>query len=198
MALLPEDHVLPEIYYTAERAKQYDQNSRMQKIQRDMTLRALEILEVRPPAMFLDIGCGTGHSMQAVIESGFEVKGIDIAEPMLSIASRKGLDVYKADFTQEIPFKSEFFDFVISVSTLQWVFHGFKPRVILEKVRKMGLEIYRVLKPEGRFVFQFYPKNTEQLNLAGKTFQKAKFQVMKIIDDPTIPKRRKIFLLCSK
>ena len=198
MALLPEDHVLPEIYYTEETARQYDRSSRIKKIQRDMTIRALEILEIDPPALFLDLGCGTGYSMQAIIEEGFEVRGIDIAEHMLSIAEEKGLEVYKADFTQKIPFPSNTFDFVISISTLQWIFHGFKPRDILGKVRKAGTEIYRVLKPKGKGIFQFYPKSSEQLDLAGKIFKEAKFRVTIIIDDPDIPKRRKIFLLCSK
>ncbi|MFX1298170.1 MAG: class I SAM-dependent methyltransferase, partial [Promethearchaeota archaeon] len=92
VALLPEDHVLPEIYYTKERAKQYEQNSRMQRIQREMTQRALEILDVKPPALFLDVGCGTGISMQVAKEEGFEIIGVDIAEPMLTIAQQKGLD----------------------------------------------------------------------------------------------------------
>lgn len=198
MALLPEDYVLPEVYYTEERAKQYDQNSRIRKIQREMTLRAIEILEVEAPAKFLDIGCGTGHSMRALIEKDFQVKGVDIAEPMLSIARKKGLDVFKADFTNRIPFDSEVFDYVISISTLQWVFHGFKPEIILEKGKKTAAEIKRVLKPKGRAIIQFYPKSTEQLDLAGRIFRKTKFQVTKIIDDPKIPKLRKIYLLCSK
>ncbi|NVM53229.1 MAG: class I SAM-dependent methyltransferase [Candidatus Helarchaeota archaeon] len=198
MALLPEDHVLPEVYYSEERAKQYDQNTRIRKIQREMTLRALEILEVRPPAIFLDVGCGTGLSMQVLKEKGFEGKGIDIAEPMLSIARQKGLDVRKANFTIKIPWESNYFDYIISISTLQWIFHGFRPEVILEKGKKTAAEIYRVLKPEGRAIIQFYPKNKEQFELAGRLFRKAKFQVMKIIDDPNIPKRRKTFLLCVK
>lgn len=198
MALLPEDNVLPEIYYTEERAKHYDQNTRIRKIQREMTLRALEILDVNPPGLFLDVGCGTGLSMQVLKERGFGVIGIDIAEPMLNIAKQKGLEVHKADFTIKIPWDSHHFDFVISISTLQWIFHGFKPEVILEKGRTTAAEIYRVLKPEGRAIIQFYPKNEEQVKLAGKLFKKAKFHIIKIIDDPNIPKRRKIFLSCSK
>ncbi|MFX1295302.1 MAG: class I SAM-dependent methyltransferase [Promethearchaeota archaeon] len=198
MALLPEDYVLPEVYYTEELAKQYEKNSRIQKIQREMTFRALEILEIQPPAQFLDLGCGTGISMQVVKEEGFAVKGIDIADSMLMIARQKGLNVYKADFTIKIPFESNFFDFIISISTLQWIFHGFKPEVIFEKVKKTATEIYRVLNPVGKAIFQFYPKNDKQLELAGRIFKKAKFRVLKIIDDANISKRRKIFLLCLK
>ena len=195
--MLPEDYILPELYYTEERAKQYDQNTRSQKIQQEMTRRALEILEVTPPAQFLDLGCGTGISMQVIREAGFEGMGIDIAEPMLAIARQKGLKVFKADFTIQIPFDSNFFDFIISISTLQWIFHGFKPAAILEKGKSTVAEIYRVLKPQGVAIIQFYPQNEDQLTLAGKILKK-KFQVMKIIDDPNIPKRKKIFLLCSK
>lgn len=197
MALLPEDFILPEVYYTEERARLYEQNSRIQKIQREMTQRALEILKITPPALFLDIGCGTGISMQVLKETGFEVIGIDIAEPMLAIARQKGLKVFKADFTVQIPFDSNYFDFIISISTLQWIFQGFKPNIILEKGKTTVAEMFRVLKPQGVAIIQFYPKNEEQLVLAGKILRK-KFQVTKIIDDPDIPKRKKIFLLCSK
>lgn len=198
MSLLPEDYILPEIFYTDERAKHYEQNTRIQKIQREMTLRALEILKIEPPAIFLDLGCGTGISMEVLRQAGFEGKGIDIADSMLNIARQKGFNVYKADFTIEIPFNSNFFDFIISISTLQWIFHGFKPKIILEKGNKTATEVYRVLKPGAHAIFQFYPKNNEQLELAGKIFKKAKFQVIKVIDNPKIPKRRKIFLLCFK
>ena len=98
----------------------------------------------------------------------------------------------------EIPFDSSVFDAVISISTLQWIFHGFKPERILERIRATTLEIYRVVKEEGKAVFQFYPKGPLQLDLAGRSFLKAGFQVTKVIDDPKIPKLRKIFLLCSK
>ncbi|MHA1648866.1 MAG: class I SAM-dependent methyltransferase [Candidatus Helarchaeota archaeon] len=198
MSFLPEDHVLPEIYYTKERAEQYERNTRIRKIQREMTLRALEILQVQPPALVLDLGCGTGISMEVLIEKGYDVKGIDIAEPMLAIAAKKGLDVYKADFTLEIPFESNFFDFIISISTLQWIFHGFNPESILEKGKKTAAESYRVLKSGGHAIFQFYPKNSAQLKLAGRIFVKAGFRVLEIIDDPDIPKRKKIYLLCRK
>ena len=197
MALLPEDYILPELYYTEERAKQYEQNSRIQKIQREMTQRALEILNKTPPALYLDVGCGTGISMQVLREAGFGGIGIDIAEPMLAIARQKGLKVFKADFTIQIPFDSNYFDYIISISTLQWIFHGFKPATILEKGKNTVAEMYRVLKPQGVAIIQFYPQNEDQLTLAGKILKK-KFHVMKIIDDPNIPKRKKIFLLCSK
>ena len=197
MALLPEDYILPELYYTEERAKQYEQNSRIQKIQREMTQRALEILNITPPAIFLDVGCGTGISMQVLKEARFEGMGIDIAEPMLAIARQKGFNVVKADFTIQIPFDSNYFDLIISISTLQWIFHGFKPAAILEKGKTTVAEMSRVLKPQGVAIIQFYPQNEDQLTLAGKILKK-KFHVMKIIDDPNIPKRKKIFLLCSK
>ncbi|MHA1277022.1 MAG: class I SAM-dependent methyltransferase [Candidatus Helarchaeota archaeon] len=198
MALLPEDYALPEVYYTEERAKQYDQNSRIQKIQREMTLRALEILELDAPALILDLGCGTGISMQTLVEVGHTVKGIDIAKPMLTIARNRGLDVIYGDFTVQIPFETNFFDYVISISTLQWIFHGFRPKIIYEKGRQAATEVSRVLKEKGKAIFQFYPKNEAQLDLAGRIFKKAHFQVIKIIDEPNIPKRKKVFLLCQK
>jgi 18S rRNA (guanine1575-N7)-methyltransferase len=198
LALLPEDFIVPEIYYTEDRAKQYEKNSRIQKIQKEMTYRALELIKISPPALILDIGCGTGISMQVLKTEGYEVKGVDIAEPMLMIARAKGLDVLRADFTVEIPFEPGFFDCIISISTLQWIFHGFKPSEIYEKIRRTTKEIKRVLKADGKAIFQFYPKNDKQLDLAGRIFKNEDFKVVKIIDNPNIPKRRKVYLLCRK
>ena len=107
MALLPEDFILPEVYYTEERAKHYEANTRIQRIQREMTQRALEIIEIQPPALYLDLGCGTGLSMELLRELKYQGWGIDIAEPMLAIARQKGLDVMNADFTRRIPFDSQ-------------------------------------------------------------------------------------------
>ncbi len=62
-------------------------STRNQQIQRDMTYRALELLNLPPdqPAYLLDIGCGSGLSGEILDEEGFIWAGVDIAPSMLGV-----------------------------------------------------------------------------------------------------------------
>jgi hypothetical protein len=58
---------------------------------------------------------------------------------------------------------------------------------------------FEILKPGSRAVFQFYPKNNFIMDYVGKTFiDSTDFHGNFIIDNPTNPKRRKIFLFLIK
>jgi protein-L-isoaspartate O-methyltransferase len=50
----------------------------MKKVQEELTLKVVELLEIKPPAKVLDLGCGVGFSTNLLREVGFEVVGIDI------------------------------------------------------------------------------------------------------------------------
>ncbi len=57
------------------------------EIQSNMTSRALELLsldEDGPPALILDLGCGSGLSGECIEEHGHHWVGVDISEAMLS------------------------------------------------------------------------------------------------------------------
>lgn len=64
-------------------------SSRNQQIQRDMTYRALELLNLPPdqPAFLLDIGCGSGLSGEILDEEGYIWAGVDIAPSMLGLCA---------------------------------------------------------------------------------------------------------------
>ncbi len=49
-------------------------------------LAAAQILGVRPPARLLDAGCGFGRHAVPLAEAGFEVVGVDWADPLLTRA----------------------------------------------------------------------------------------------------------------
>ena len=93
----------------------------------------------------LDIGCGTGSQLFADRAHGsyFRMVGLDLSLGMLNQAKNKdtGIPWVQADAAR-LPLKKGSFDFVTS----QFSFHH-----IREKER-MILEIFRVLRPEGRFV----------------------------------------------
>ena len=60
-------------------------SSRIQQIQSELALRALELLNLPPdePAFLLDIGCGSGLSGEILEEQGHTWVGVDIAPSML-------------------------------------------------------------------------------------------------------------------
>lgn len=71
---IPELTNPPELFYNEKESKKYHMNSRIDRIQREITERCLELLPVREKReMILDIGCGSGISTEAIdnyIESG--------------------------------------------------------------------------------------------------------------------------------
>jgi len=188
-------YVIPESYFSKEAAEHYDRSPRMKKVQRELTERAIELLGLSK-GKILDVGCGTGLSTTVLEERGFKAIGIDISQPMLDIAKKKGLAVKKADFT-DLPFKDRTFDALISISALQWVY-GKSYDDVLEKYSKTAREFYRVLKHDGRAVAQFYPKTEKELELFAKEFKRAGFKTTIAIDYPNIRKRTKKFIILDK
>ena len=108
------------------------------------------------PARILDLGCGTGDlsieiALQAKTEVG--INGLDYSQPMLSLAkvkaAKKGVE-NKINFiygeATKIPFPDSDFDCV-------GISFAFRNLTYLNPHWEIHLaEVYRVLKPGGRFV----------------------------------------------
>ncbi len=97
----------------------------------------------------LDAGCGGGYLSRILSRQGARVVGVDISRNLLAAAkaheARAPLDIrfLRADLANLSSLASGSFDLVVSNVVLQDV------RRLKEAVR----EIYRVLRPSGRFVF---------------------------------------------
>jgi len=99
---------------------------------------------------FLDVGCGIGNSIELLLKEFPETRcvGLDIAEKMIAIAREKKLpntefiigDAENLPFDETNP--EECFDVVICKET----FHHFP------NPEKFFSEVYRVLRPGGRFI----------------------------------------------
>lgn len=91
MAKRPEHENPPDIYYNEENAKKYHVNSRIRNIQRKLTERAIELLQLPAdqPCHILDLGCGTGLSGEVLAERGHTWVGMDISRSMLDICKRR-------------------------------------------------------------------------------------------------------------
>jgi 18S rRNA (guanine1575-N7)-methyltransferase len=189
---MEERYVLPEVYFSREAAISYDRSKRMRQIQSEMTLRALELIGIKK-GQVLDVGCGTGFSMQVLKDAGLEAVGVDISEPMLEIAEKKGFKVVLADF-KELPFKKGEFDAIVSISALQWV-HGKSYEEVVDYYERTAAEFRRVLKEKGKAVVQFYPKTEEEFRLAVRSFRRVGFKVTIATDYPEIPRKSKRYII---
>ena len=83
-------------FYNEREARKYDSSSRMISVQREITVRAMELLKLdaftntnHRPAYVLDIGCGSGLSGQVLEEYGHVWVGCDISRDMLMVAQER-------------------------------------------------------------------------------------------------------------
>lgn len=127
-ATRPELENPPEVFYNASEACKYTVSTRVRKIQRDMTLRALELLNLpkddvaiglNRSALLLDIGCGSGLSGDVLTEQGHAWMGVDISADMLRIAKEDELSFYDLSTAQQQQQRAEELTLTSSSSNLR-------------------------------------------------------------------------------
>jgi ubiquinone/menaquinone biosynthesis C-methylase UbiE len=106
---------------------------------------ALQMVEASLPygSKILDAGCGPGEMAVRLMERGYEVWGLDIAEPMIRHArERCGADRFRVGDIERIPFPDSTFDGVVCLGVLEY----------LDADARALSEVGRVLKPGGKAV----------------------------------------------
>jgi SAM-dependent methyltransferase len=96
----------------------------------------------------LEIGCGSGSDLLQFAKHGAVATGIDLTEKHIELARRlvgSLAAVHRAD-ARHLPFEDESFDYVYSHGVLH---HSDEPE-------KIAYEIFRVLRPGGRFNVHVY------------------------------------------
>ncbi|MBT2290270.1 methyltransferase domain-containing protein [Paenibacillus albidus] len=102
-------------------------------------------------AKVLDLCCGMGRHSLALAEAGYEVTGVDLSEALLREArSQNGAEqvTWIHSDMRELPLAGGF-DAVVNLFTSFGYFEEDKDQV------KVLREIYRMLKPEGKFIIDF-------------------------------------------
>ena len=128
----PERLSTAEDFYNEDEAFKYTKNSRITKIQRQLTERCMELINLDDkdlePQFVLDLGCGSGLSGEVLSELGHIWTGIDISDSMLHVALQKDTEgeIIKGDLGQGFGFQPGFFDACVSVSALQWLSYNDK------------------------------------------------------------------------
>jgi ubiquinone/menaquinone biosynthesis C-methylase UbiE len=141
--------------------------------------RMLHHLQVKPGALYLDVGSGTGNYTTAMHRAGLAMYAIELSATMLAAARQKSRDVrwHNADL-HAMPFH----DGVFAGATMTFVHHHVKdPAAGFREVR-------RVLVPGSRFVLfngtveqsqhcwlaEYFPHAMEQAMGPFKSFETAK------------------------
>lgn len=128
----------------SEIAPAYDRMNHLMTANFDRRWRkyAASLLELKPGETALDLCCGTGDFMPHLVARGAKVMGMDFCLPMLSQAQEKGLPSLALGDACQLPLQSESFDAV----TVGW---GIRNVPDIDLAHR---EIFRVLRPGGRFV----------------------------------------------
>ena len=107
-------------------------------------LSAIEASDSDATLDVLDIGCGPGDFTRAFSETGAIVTGVDFSPEMIRVAQDRFPRVtFKVADAESLPFGDCSFDVVVGAYV---VHHLARPDLAFR-------EIYRVLRPGGRFVF---------------------------------------------
>ena len=195
----PEYAAPPELFYNEDEAVKYTRNTRMLKIQAQITERAIELLNLpsKQTSFLLDIGCGSALSGTIVSDNGHKWVGMDISPSMLDVAVEREVegDILMSDMGQGIAFRPGTFDGAISISALQWLFYPSKkshhPR---RRLAALFSQLYSSLYRGARAVFQFYPESNIQMNMAVQVAMSCGFTGGVVVDFPNSTKAKKYYL----
>lgn len=110
-----------------------------------------EIKSLPANARILDVGCGTGEQIKILKEMNFNVEGIEPSEKMLKYSVRiLGENIIKKGSVLRLPYPDNSFDFVFALEVFRYLDHT-------DNIGGLQ-EIYRVLKPSGKFFGTFVNK----------------------------------------
>ena len=119
---------------------------------------------IAPGDSVLELGCATGCFLQAAAQRGAQITGLDAADTLIELASRRvpGADLHVGDL-QQLPFDDESFDVVVGCNVFQFA----------DDVELGFSEAARVTKRGGRVVVQMWgrPERCELLVVLGQLRQ---------------------------
>jgi len=137
---------------------------------RDVAARLLDDVALPPTGLLLDIGCGSGQTMQwfATLHPGWRVAGLDVATEGLVAARTFGMTSVFSASALDLPIASGTVDLAVTLDVVQHLPLGGGDR-------RACTEIARVLKPGGvlflRTNAQTYPHTADDA-----TFEFHKYQ----------------------
>jgi ubiquinone/menaquinone biosynthesis C-methylase UbiE len=153
---LPQDLYTEEYFLTA--CEGYDEFRASEGQQLSRRLKAaFEIAAVTPGMKVLDVGCGRGEILRHCADLGADAFGIDYAvvavqmskEIVAGTSGAPGKTGVAQSDAKKLPFPSASFDRVLMFDVVEHLY-PWELAVALQ-------EVYRVLKPHGRFIVHTAP-----------------------------------------
>ncbi|NCP71977.1 class I SAM-dependent methyltransferase [archaeon] len=188
----------PNDFYTEDESNRYNQSSGMKKTQEELTKIALSLsspFSNNLSLSVLDIGCGTGFSLEYLRYLGYlSLKGIDPSKEMIKIAKSKKLDVKIGGF-QDLSKIYEKYDLILSISALQWVISNKSEIEIKNIIKKIAKDLKKILKEDGISIFQFYPDSETIFQTVFNAFKRFFINSEMFIYNSDSLKKRKFFLI---
>ena len=191
--------------YIGDNSLEYDNSIWMERNQKKTTLVCLQYLHDEKlnkigkfdkingkKCLIADLGCGTGFSSEILVENGHRVIGIEILMDMLSKAKtrkkflkkEKELELILADINF-LPLKQASIHHIVSISAYNFIIHGKDlASDITKTLNNTAKYLKKVLKPNGRIVIEFYPKDEKELNTFISSFKDNSFDGFMIKKDP--------------
>ena len=197
--------------YIGNKAVEYDNSTWMERNQKKTTLLCLEYLRDDKldnlnnynvldgnRYIIVDLGCGSGFSSEILVDSGHRVIGIDILIDMLSKAkTKKNLELILADINY-LPLRKASINHILSISAYNFIIHGTETiRDKFKAVNNTAMYLKKILKPNGRIIIEFYPKDEEELKLFISSFNNNGFDGFMIKKNPA-QKAGQTYLLLKK
>jgi 2-polyprenyl-3-methyl-5-hydroxy-6-metoxy-1,4-benzoquinol methylase len=108
---------------------------------KDMLAASVFYLSAHPGGRLLEVGCGSGATLHAMQQRGWQVTGLDFDANAVANARSKGLDVHHGQLADQA-FPDNSFDAVVMSHVIE---HVPNPRQLL-------IECRRILKPNGTLV----------------------------------------------
>lgn len=120
-------------------------NNIFQRLWYNIRFKALRKItkDIKDGANILDVGCGSGFSIEKILSGNFNVHGIDTTEEVISYAKKMRPNYhFQIGYAESLPFEDNFFDAIFYLDVIE---HLKDPLLSLKEAR-------RVLKPEGNVI----------------------------------------------
>jgi len=204
--------------YIGDKSVEYDNSTWMERNQKKTTLLCLQYLRDDKLDILgnysvldgnhyitVDLGCGSGFSSEILVDSGHRVIGIDILIDMLSKAkskkkiseNKKNLELILANINY-LPLRKASINHIISISAYNFIIYGSETiRDKFKTVNNTAMYLKKILKPKGRIIIEFYPKDEKELELFKSSFNNNGFDGFIIKKNPN-QKAGQTYLLLKK